>query len=53
MKSFIDKYSVPLSIVVAGLFIAGAVLLSNLYGAKNNLAGGDLSGDEIKEGENY
>lgn len=26
-----DKYSIPVSIVIAGLFVAGAVLLSNFY----------------------
>ena len=53
MKSFIDKYSIPLSVVVAGIFIAGAVLLSNFYSAKNNLVGEDLKTGEIEEEDNY
>ncbi|MCK9187083.1 MAG: thioredoxin domain-containing protein [Candidatus Colwellbacteria bacterium] len=31
MSKFIEKYSVPVAIIVAGLFVAGAVVLTNFY----------------------
>jgi len=54
MKNFIDKYSIPLSIMVAGLFIAGAVILSNNLGQKDNsLALADLSSAETENQDYY
>jgi len=43
MNKFLEKYSVPVSIMIAGLFVAGAVLLSNFYAPKNEDALADVS----------
>jgi protein-disulfide isomerase len=54
MKNFIDKYAVPLSIIVAGLFVAGAVLLANNIGQKkDSLALADLSSSETEVQDYY
>ncbi|MFA4999703.1 MAG: thioredoxin domain-containing protein [Parcubacteria group bacterium] len=50
MGKFMEKYSIPAAIMVAGLFVAGAVLLSNFYGKKEAaLPDNVLAKEEIGE----
>ncbi|MFA4999163.1 MAG: thioredoxin domain-containing protein [Parcubacteria group bacterium] len=38
MNKILEKYSVPFAIIIAGLFVAGAVLIGKFYNPKSQLA---------------